>query len=183
MSLNALDYGLLLVIGFFTFVGGSRGLVRQLFDLTAWVLSLYLAFLLGPTAASELNRIFALENYLNQALGPLWGDFDVGALAVNALGFIAVLIAVKLAVELVAGLADILAKLPIIGTFNRVGGLAFGLAKGIAVVFVLSALLTALPVGGFGALVENSSVVGAVLNLSPALTTAVKQWGRSLLPQ
>ncbi|MBT9153862.1 MAG: hypothetical protein DDT39_00524 [Firmicutes bacterium] len=174
MNLNALDYGLLLVIGFFALVGGSRGLVRQLFDLAAWVLSLYLAFLLGPTAAGELNRLFSLETYLNQALGPLGGNFNVGASAVNALGFIAVLIVVKLVVELFANMADFLARLPVIGTFNRVGGLAFGLAKGIAIVFVISALLTALPVGGFSRYVENSSVVSAVLDLSPALTAEIK---------
>ncbi|MBS3986252.1 MAG: CvpA family protein [Selenomonadales bacterium] len=174
MNLNALDYGLLLVIGFFTLVGGSRGLVRQLFDLAAWALSLYLAFLLGPAAARELNRIFALEAYLNQALGPLWGDFNLGASAVNALGFIAVLIVVKLVVELVANMADLLAKLPIIGTFNRVGGLAFGLAKGVVIVFVVSILLTALPMGGFETHVANSRLVDAVLNLSPALTAEIR---------
>lgn len=174
MNLNALDYGLLLVIGFFTLVGGSRGLVRQLFDLAAWALSMYLAFLLGPAAARELNRVFALETYLNHALGPLWGDFNLGALAMQALGFIAVLIVVKLVVELVANVADLLARLPIIGTFNRVGGLAFGLVKGVAIVFVISALLTALPMGGFETYVENSGVVSAVLNLSPALTAEIR---------
>ncbi len=175
MNFNALDYGLLLVIGFFAVMGGSRGLVRQLFDLAAWALSLYLAFLLGPTAAGELNRLFALDTYLNQALGPLWGNFNVGASAVNALGFLAVLIVVKLVVELVAIMADFLANLPIIGTFNRVGGVAFGLAKGVVIVFVISALLTALPMGQFSAYVENSRVVSAVLGLSPALTAQI--WG------
>lgn len=174
MNLNTLDYGLLLIIAFFTLVGGSRGLVRQLFDLAAWGLSLYLAFAFGPTAALELNRIFGLEAYLNKALGPLWGNFNVGASAMNILGFVVVLIAVKLVVEIVAGMADLIANLPVIGSFNRLGGVAFGLAKGVAVVFVLSALLTALPVGGFSPHIDNSRVVAAVLSLSPALTAEIR---------
>lgn len=174
-NLNGLDYVLLFIIGFSTIAGLGRGLVRQVFDLIAWVLSIYMAFNLGPTVAVELNRLFNLEAYLNRALGPIWGNFNVGSSAVNILGFILVLMVVRLIVEFVANMADFLARLPVINAFNRLGGAALGFTKGLAVVFIIAALVKAMPAGEFTQTIDSSWVVSSVLSISPALFEQIKQ--------
>lgn len=174
-NLNSLDYVLLFIIGFSTIVGLSRGLVRQVFDLVAWVLSIYMAIGLGPTVAAELNRVLGLEAHLNKALGPIWGNFSVGSSAVNILGFILVLMVVRLIVEVVANMVDFVAKLPVINMFNRLGGAAFGFTKGLAVVFIIAALIKAMPAGEFTQTIESSRVVSSVVSLSPALYEQIKQ--------
>jgi uncharacterized membrane protein required for colicin V production len=172
---NGLDYVLLAVIGFSTFSGMSRGLVRQVFDLLAWLLSVYLAFVYGTAVGQELNRLFGLEGHLNTALGPLWGNFSIGAVAINILGFIIVLTLVRVVVEVVAGIMDVVSKLPIISTFNRLGGAALGFLKGTAVVFVIAALLRILPAGEFSGLIEGSYVITTVLAVSPALYEQIRE--------
>ena len=168
-QLNGLDYVLLAVIGITTLVGLGRGLVRQVFDIVAWFLSIYLAFVLGPVLGQELDRLFGLEARLNTALGPLWGNFTIGSIAISILGFILVLAIVRVVVEFIAKLVDLVAKLPIISAFNRLGGAMFGFIKGTAVVFVIAAILMMLPAGEFSAQIENSYVVATVLTISPTL--------------
>ncbi|MDP3486873.1 MAG: CvpA family protein [Bacillota bacterium] len=174
-NLNGLDYVLLFIVGFSSLRGFARGLVRQVFDLLAWILSIYFAFSLGPSVGSELTRLFKLDTYLNTALGPIWGNFNAGATATNILGFIIVLLVVRALVEFVASVADFVARLPIVSTFNRLGGAILGFVKGIAVVFVVAALIKAMPVGQFTEHIERSQVVTTVLKLSPALYEYLKE--------
>lgn len=174
-NLNGLDYVLLIVIGFSTLSGFTRGLVKQVFDLLAWVLSIYFAFALGPRLGAELNRLFSLESLLNKALGPIWGNFSVGSTAVNVLGFILVLIIVRLLVDFIANVVDFMARLPIISTFNRLGGAGLGLLKGLAIVFVIATLIKALPTGEFTPYIEGSKVIGNVLKISPTLYEYIRE--------
>lgn len=174
-GLNGLDYVLLFVIGFSTLSGLARGLVRQIFDLVAWFLSIYFAFSLGPTVGSELNRLFNLEAHLNRSLGPLWGNFNIGSTAVNILGFILVLVLVRAVVEFVANIMDFIARLPIVSTFNRLGGGALGFVKGLVVVFVAAALIKAMPAGQFSETIDGSQVVSTVLKLSPTLYDYIRE--------
>lgn|GEM_PF-828426 len=166
-TLNGLDYVLLLVVAFFTLSGLRRGLVRQIVDLVAWAGSIYLAFTFGNQLAAELNRLFGLDVHLNQALGPLWGNFAIGVSAVNVLGFVAVLIMTRIAAGIVANALDMVAKLPVIRSFNVLGGAALGFGKGVLIVFLVATVARALPAGAFSPHIEGSQVVEAVLSLSP----------------
>jgi len=166
-TLNGLDYVLLFVVAFFTLSGLSRGLVRQIVDLVAWVGSIYLAFSFGDQLAAELNRLFNLDVHLSQALGPLWGDFEIGAMAVNILGFVVVVCVTRMAAELLANALDMVAKLPVISSFNRLGGAALGFGKGVVIVFLVASVARAMPAGAFSAHIESSQVVNAVLRISP----------------
>ena len=166
-TLNGLDYVLLLVVVFFTLSGLRRGLVRQIVDLVAWVGSIYLAISFGDELAAELNRLFGLDVHLNQALGPLWGNFAIGASAANVLGFVAVVIMTRMVVEIVANALDMVAKLPVISSFNVLGGAVLGFGKGVLIVFVVATVARALPAGAFSAHIDGSQVVEAVLRISP----------------
>ena len=173
-ALNLLDFGLLAVVALMTLSGLAKGLVRQLADLLAWVLSVYLAFHLGNAVGLELDRWFSIKEYFDRALGPMVGDLSVGEVAVNVVGFIVVLIAVRLAVQLAAHLLDMVAKLPIISTFNRFGGALFGLAKGLLIVFIAASVLVMLPEGALTGQIEGSYVIPAVLAISPNLYEQLK---------
>jgi uncharacterized membrane protein required for colicin V production len=173
-AFNALDYGLLVVVGLMTLSGLGKGLVRQVGDLFAWILSVYLAYHLGNSAGHELDRWFSLKEYFDRALGPVVGGLSVGEIAVNVVGFMVVLIAVRLAVQLVSHLLDMVAKLPVISTFNRFGGAVFGLAKGLLIVFIAASVLVMLPEGTLAGQVEGSYVIPTVLAISPNLYEQLK---------
>ncbi|HSL93680.1 MAG TPA: CvpA family protein [Bacillota bacterium] len=174
-ALNVLDYGLLVVVGLMTLGGLNKGLVKQLVDLFAWILSLYLAYHLGNAVGQELDRWFSLKEYFDRALGPVVGDLSVGDIAVNVVGFIAVLIAVRIGVEVVSHLLDMVTKLPVISTFNRFGGAIFGLAKGLLIVFIAASVLVMLPEGALTGQIEGSYVIPTVLAISPNLYEQLKE--------
>ena len=174
-AFNALDYGLLLLVGAMTLSGLGRGLVRQLGDLFAWILSLYLAFHLGNAVGQELDKWFSLKQYFERALGPVAGGLSIGDLAVNVVGFLVVIIAVRIAVGLISHLLDMVAKLPIISTFNRLGGAVFGLAKGLLIVFIAASVLVMLPDGSLAGQIDGSYLIPAVLAISPNLYEQLKE--------
>ena len=85
------------------------------------------------------------------------------------------LLLVRALVEFVANVADFVARLPIVSTFNRLGGAVMGFVKGVTVVFVVAALIKAMPVGQFTEHIEGSQVVATVLKLSPALYDYIRE--------
>lgn len=175
-TLNGLDYVLLFVIAFFTLAGLRRGLVRQIVDLVAWVGSIYMAISFGGQLAAELNRLFSLDLYLNQALGPLWGNFAIGAMATNVLGFVGVLILTRMAAEIMANALDMVTKLPVVSSLNVLGGAALGFGKGVVIVFLVATVARAMPEGAFSAQIASSTVVGAVISISPYLYEQLREF-------
>jgi len=168
-ALNGLDYVLIVVLGFFILAGLARGFVRQIVDLAAWAAAIYLAFVYGSEVALLLVRLFALDVHLSRALGPIWGNFAVGSAAVNVLGFFVVFIVVRLVGAFIAGVLDLFARLPLLDSFNKLGGAGLGLIKGIVAIFLVSTIIKAMPVGAFSTHIEASFVVNAVHNISPDL--------------
>jgi len=168
-ALNGLDYVLIVVLLYFILTGLTRGFVRQVVDLAAWGVAIYLAFTYGAEVARVLVRLFALDAHFSRALGPIWGNFEVGRTAVNVLGFIVVFIAVRLAGALTAEILDLVTRLPVLHSINQLGGAGLGLVKGIVAIFLVATIIKALPGGAFSSHIEASFVVNTVHSISPAL--------------
>lgn len=168
-SLNWIDLSLLIVVVLSAVSGFSRGLVRQVCDLLAWLVSIYLAYHLGGWAGHELDKLFGLQTYFERTLEPLFGGYSVGHIAVNVIGFILVLVVARVGVQLVAGFLDMVARLPVIATFNRLGGALFGLLKGAVIVFLAASLLAVLPEGPLATQIDSSFLLPRILAISPTI--------------
>lgn len=131
--MNWVDYAILTVIAISILIGLFRGFTREALSLTGWILAVWVTL----TFADELERL--LRPFIESKSGRL-----VVAIALLFLATILVAALVNhLATELVkkAGLS---------GT-DRVIGLAFGFARGCAIVVVLVLLsgLTPMPQDGW----------------------------------
>lgn len=60
---------------------------------------------------------------------------------VDLLSIIIIFLAAKLILNMLGAILDSIATLPVINQFNRLGGFVFGFAKGILIVFLLTALM------------------------------------------
>ncbi|MCL2420979.1 MAG: CvpA family protein [Defluviitaleaceae bacterium] len=75
----------------------------------------------------ELLNVHTIEEYI--------AGFFAG-MAINIIAMLAVFIIVRLIFEIIAGLLDLVARLPVVRTFNRGGGLLFGFIQGIIIVWL-----------------------------------------------
>ena len=55
---------------------------------------------------------------------------------------IVLIIVIKIALRFISALADAIAKLPIINQFNRVGGMVYGILRGILIIYVALLILS-----------------------------------------
>lgn len=91
-------------------------------------------------------------------------DYISGTLAtivINAIGFLVVAILVMLAVSLLSGTLDILAKLPIVSQLNQMGGLMVGTLWGVVVLWCGGLLIL------FMAGIQKNGQLMALLERSP----------------
>jgi len=116
--MNLVDLLVIAILGVSALLGLSRGMVRELLGLGAWVLAGLAAFRFGPLLAP----------YARQAID----DPDIATPAAYLGVFVVVLIALSLAANLVGRLARVSA----LGGLDRTLGLVFGLARGAAILIV-----------------------------------------------
>lgn len=67
---------------------------------------------------------------------------NITTLLINVIGIIIMFIIANMILSILIRIVNMFFKLPILNSFNKVGGLLFGLIRGILVVFIIYALLT-----------------------------------------
>ena len=153
-----------------TFLAYKKGFVKLAIGLFAFVISIVVTFVLyqpisnlviNSTSIDEAieDAIYEKANDImqeNQEEGELTNQLmettknemlpeTARNLAINIVtgGVIIVLIIViKIALRFISALADAIAKLPIINQFNRVGGMVYGILRGILIIYVALLILS-----------------------------------------
>ena len=161
------DIVIVAIILLSTFLAYRKGLVKLAIGLCSFLIAVVLTFILyQPISNLVINSTGideSLENAIFEKANSIMKDDGDGVaeqvietaknemlpeaareLAVNIVkgGVILVLyIAIKIALRFVTVLADLIAKLPILEQINKVGGLIYGILRGILVIYVLLLLL------------------------------------------
>lgn len=102
-----------------------------------------------------------LKDAILDAKGSIVGYISnkLAYIIISILVIIALVMAMKFGLRLVTGIAEFLAKLPIIRIFNRWGGLLYGLLKGFFVVYILLAIISII-----SPLIADMKVLDAIKN-------------------
>ncbi len=120
MSLNYIDYIILVILGLFIFQGYRKGIIIGLASIAALVLGIY--------AAVHFSNY--LDATLMEHLHPSRKWLPILSFSIT---FILVVIAVMLVAKLTEKLVDVVGM----GFFNHIGGAALGLVKGVILVSIL----------------------------------------------
>ena len=113
--MNLVDLLVIAIVAISGLLGLSRGFVREMLGLGAWLLAGYGAYRLGPRLLPFASRM--LENP------------DIAGIAAYAAAFLGLLILLSL----VANLIGRIVRLSALGGLDRTLGLVFGVARGAAV--------------------------------------------------
>lgn len=165
------DIALVLIIALFMLWGSKRGLIRTLVGAASTLLSLILSMVLyrpvsqflysssvGDSVRAYVNELLVKNASGNAQL--LINDALVetaSMVVMNVISFGAVIIIVKIAVTLLACVANITAKLPVLKQANSLLGMAAGALSGILVCYIM--------IGTIAALGGNEALSGAAQSI------------------
>ena len=97
-------------------------------------------------------------------------------LIIQALGYLIVFIIVTLFLKIVVTALDLIAKLPVLRTFNKAGGFIFGVVNGLVVLWIICIVLAMLSGTEIGqtayAMINESAFLKIVYNSNPLLRIA-----------
>ena len=152
------DIALVAVIALFMLWGSKRGLIRTLVGAASTLVSLILSMVLyrpvsrflydssiGDSVQSYVKEL--LVKNANGGTQLLINDAIVetaSMIVINVISFVAVIIIVKIAVSLLACVANITAKLPVLKQANSLLGMAAGALSGILVCYIVIGVIASL---------------------------------------
>ena len=195
------DIIIFLIIGGFALLGFKKGFVRSVVGILSLAASAVLAWLLYPVVSDILTSLgikMALTENIQGSLGEYIGGggelsmlpqgiraaiesgraelissaADTAAqIALNIIAFIAVLIVSRIIIWLAVRLLNIIAKLPVIGLFNRAAGMLLGALQGVAVVYIiLTVIYATAPMDGgteINSMIEESALASVMYENNP----------------
>ncbi|WP_051206252.1 CvpA family protein [Oceanospirillum maris] len=126
------DWAILAILLLSAFFGGMRGMVRELISLSSWIAAILIAYAFGPKV-SELFIGYIDNETIRSGVG-----FALTAIIVVIIG------------SLLAKVAGTLVSATGLSGFDRILGFIFGVVRGIAILIVLTAIVSLLPVNESG---------------------------------
>ena len=157
--MNLYDVVVVVLVALFAWRGMRAGLVGELAAWVALVVGLALAFRFDGRVGGWFGHLHALD--------PEWR---------RILGFVAILVVVEIVARFAAGaLSRLLAHTPLVGSLNRLGGLALGALLALVFVWLLTVTLLLVPHSllSFSGTVSQSETAHLLRTLTP-------RWGQGL---
>jgi uncharacterized membrane protein required for colicin V production len=155
---------LLLAVFLFHLAGGySRGMVKQLFDLIGVFIVVLLSFW-GSRVFSERLAVFInpediiSHHDLIQSLGLEVAMEKVPQLVAGVILFLVLLLVLSLIFRFFSRGFRWINKIPVLGLFNRLGGVLIGALIGITLVYIIIAAVDLIPLQFFMDALERSEV-------------------------
>lgn len=175
--MNWLLIAVICIIAWNVVRGYSRGLLRIVYSLVAWVVMLGASMFAAPYVRDCLTQNTQLEQVIydkvqQQVAGnnliPAGGDYDIAGVLLQKSGvydeistqitsaimtgisFFIVMLVLGIAAYAARRLIWGIEKVPVIGTVNRIAGFGVGFIKGMIIVWVLLAVIALCSTSGFG---------------------------------
>lgn len=149
--MNWLDGVILALLIWFIFAAFTAGLIREVVTIVSAILGVVLAGLFYERLADDIGTVI---------------DSDRVA---RIVAFLAILGAIVLAGQVLAWLLKETASLLMLGTFDQLGGAAFGLVKGVVIVQVLLLLFATYPSLGLDEAIGDSALSPLFIDRAPVL--------------
>lgn len=161
------DLIIIVIIALSAFLGYRKGFVTLAIKFFAFIIAIAITFIIYKPVANVVINVTGIDesienailekandimtNEENETSNKMLEEAKTGILpqtareiAVNIVtgGVVLILfIAVRIALKFVTALANIVAKLPIIKQFNEMGGLLYGVLRGVLVVYIAMLLI------------------------------------------
>ena len=190
------DFLLIILVVICICIGYRRGLVKSAFGLGAFFVSLILSFLIYPYVKNYIGSTAiydavqglvasGVQNYYPDAQSipqNIQGFADYGQtalvnyiseLVINIISFVIVLIGIRVILTILEKALGLIANLPVIGFFNKIGGAALGVIQSLLIAFIILAIVAAVTSADNGRIYEeyisDSAIVKEMYDNNPIL--------------
>lgn len=190
------DFLLIILVVICICIGYRRGLVKSAFGLGAFFVSLILSFLIYPYVKNYIGSTAiydavqglvasGVQNYYPDAQSipqNIQGFADYGQtalvnyiseLVINIISFVIVLIGIRIILTILEKTLGLIANLPVIGFFNKIGGAALGVIQSLLIAFIILAIVAAVTSADNGRIYEeyisDSAIVKEMYDNNPLL--------------
>ena len=158
-----LDLIVILIIALFTFIGYKQGLIKTAIKITSFFIAIIIALVLYKPVSALIIKSTIIEKITPEGMKPEDEASEATKIpqgfikeANNTIKDTAETITVKIievctvlilylisriVLKFIAALGDLIAKLPILKQFNKLGGTIFGALKGLLIVYVILAVV------------------------------------------
>lgn len=177
--MNWLDILLLALLVLNLISGYCQGLIRQMIGLIGFLVSIAVAVYgsswLGGIIEGYVDPawLMPLQEVSNQFGLNITADWAV-SLAAKIASFLILMILAKFLLSLLASTFTDVNRLPVVGTVNRLAGLALGLARGLILVMLLVGLFSLLPLAFVAEAMSGSTLAAMVGRWLPQLAESLK---------
>ncbi|MEN2765623.1 CvpA family protein [Ornithinibacillus xuwenensis] len=169
------DFILILLLIFGFLIGLKRGLILQAVHLVGFIV----AFIVASAYYDSLSEKLALWiPYPELTDESLWADFlqalPLESAFYNAISFVVIFFVVKIALQIVASMIDVLASLPILNSINKILGAILGFLEIYLILFVILYIIVLTPVGTIQEWVNDSNIALFIVENTPYFSEKIK---------
>lgn len=168
--MNWFDYLLIAIVIYFALVGWHRGLIRQVFAVAGVIASYLVALRYGNEFILWFNKYLPLTEWF-----PQWFDsetflgFSLGEIIVRILGFAILFALVTWLFAVTGSIVHGIFSLPVLGSFNGIGGMILGMIKGILLVLIIVGLARLIGTPPLVQMLEESKVAAKAAAILPVI--------------
>lgn len=170
-----LDFILIIFLLFGFLVGLKRGLILQAVHLVGFII----AFIVAAVFYDNLSEKLAIWiPYPELADDSLWAEFlqsmPLENAFYNAISFAIIFFIVKISMQIIASMIDVIASLPILNSINKLLGAVLGFLEIYLILFVLLYIVALTPIGMIQEYVNDSNVALFIVENTPYFSEKIK---------
>ncbi|MTD29620.1 CvpA family protein [Planomicrobium sp. YIM 101495] len=172
-----LDLILLIVFVIGMIVGARRGLIVQLLHMIGFIVALVVAYrYYKPLAEYFVLWIPYPAVTDNATLTIAIEQLNLDQTFYHLLAFALIFFAVKFALQLIAAMFDFVKYFPLLGIVSSILGAVLGFVEVYILSFIILYVLALLPIESIQTFLDNSVIVGLMLEHTPYFSEKVKEW-------
>lgn len=162
--MNWIDIIVIFILIYGILKGLSLGLVGSIFNVIQIVLSLLVTKIYYPYIAEYITSNPRFYNLLKDIITKVWESEivveNILRISINVLAILIVFFIVNVLLALLLSIFSFLVSIPVLRQINEIGGMVFGLLKGLFIVYFLNLILYPIasryPLSFFGKGILNS---------------------------
>ncbi|WP_353892649.1 CvpA family protein [Proteinivorax hydrogeniformans] len=164
----------ILLIGFIllnVYIGRNKGLIRMVLELSSILIAYFAASRLGPFVGSTILGALGLETLAESIVVQTAVEGGVNPILsfMNSVGAVIVFFIVRYGLSFLLFTTSVFNKIPVIGSFNKVGGTAIGLVKGVVLSVLLVWILSFMAIPTIQNSLESSLIATQLEDIFPRM--------------
>ncbi len=170
-----IDVILLVIFLFGCLAGLKRGFILQFVRMAGFIVAFIIAYANYEMLAPKLEMWIPYPNIGNDdTTHLLFQTTHLDVAYYRAIAFIIIFFVTKIVLQIIGSMLDFLARLPLIGGINRIGGAVLGFLESYLIVVILLFVGALVPVHSIQTQIQQSGIASLIIQHTPIFSSMLK---------